>query len=141
MRRVGLWGRLMGFLKIKKLNKNINFKISITNMKKIVTLLMLVTLTSVSAQQSVNTIDYKSNYNSDELLEIGKTILDPVEKYEFYKHLYIVYQIDDLKETVDDLKKDYEIEQENDELRNKLIDECFISTDDLFTLDIYSYYI
>lgn len=92
-------------------------------MKKLITLLMLVTLTSVSAQQSKDKVDYKSNYNSDELLEIGKTILDPVEKYEFYKHLYIVYQIDDLKETVDDLKKDYEIEQENDELRNKSIEE------------------
>lgn len=66
-------------------------------MKKIVTLLMLVTLTSVSAQQSVNTIDYKSNYNSDELLEIGKTILDPVEKHEFYKHLFTVFEMDNLK--------------------------------------------
>ena len=55
-------------------------------MKKLITLLMLVTLTSVSAQQSKDKVDYKSNYNSDELLEIGKTILDPVEKHEFYKH-------------------------------------------------------
>lgn len=66
-------------------------------MKKIITLLMLTTWFSVSAQQPKNTVDYKTNFNSKELEEIGKTILDPVEKYEFYKHLYIVYQIDNLK--------------------------------------------
>lgn len=66
-------------------------------MKKIVTLLMLVTLTSVSAQQSVNTVDYKANFNSEELLEIGKTIMDPIEKYEFYKHLFVVYEIENIK--------------------------------------------
>ena len=66
-------------------------------MKKLVTLLMLVTLTSVSAQQSVNTIDYKTNFNYEELIKIGKTIVDPIEKYEFYKHLYVVYQIENLK--------------------------------------------
>lgn len=66
-------------------------------MKKLVTLLMLVTLTSVSAQQSVNTVEYKTNFNSEQLEEIGKTIVDPIEKYEFYKHLYIVYKIDNLK--------------------------------------------
>lgn len=58
---------------------------------------MLTTWFSVSAQQPKNTVDYKTNFNSKELEEIGKTILDPVEKYEFYKHLYIVYQIDNLK--------------------------------------------
>lgn len=66
-------------------------------MKKLVTFLMLTTLVSVSAQQSVNTIDYKTNFNSNELLEIGKTIVDPVEKFEFYKHLFVVYEIDNLK--------------------------------------------
>lgn len=66
-------------------------------MKKLITLLMLVTLTSVSAQQSKDKVDYKSNYNSDELLEIGKTILDPVEKHEFYKHLFTVFEMDNLK--------------------------------------------
>lgn len=92
-------------------------------MKKIVTLLMLVTLTSVSAQQSVNTIDYKTNFNSAELLEIGKTILDPVEKHEFYKHLFTVYEIDNLKATLNDLKVENEFGEENDELRNKSIED------------------
>ena len=98
---------------------NIKFKISITNMKKIVTLLMLVTLTSVSAQQSVNTIDYKTNFNSAELLEIGKTILDPVEKHEFYKHLFVVYKIDELRGIDDHLKNINDIEEKGDEIKHE----------------------
>lgn len=66
-------------------------------MKKTFTLLLLVALTSVFAQQSKNKVDYQTNFNSKELEEIGKTIVDPIEKYEFYKHLYVVYQIENLK--------------------------------------------
>lgn len=39
----------------------------------------------------------KQIFISNELLEIGKTIVDPVEKYEFYKHLFVVNEIDNLK--------------------------------------------
>lgn len=88
-------------------------------MKKLVTLLMLVTLTSVSAQQSVNTIDYKTNFNSAELLEIGKTILDPVEKHEFYKHLFVVYKIDELRGIDDHLKNINDIEEKGDEIKHE----------------------
>lgn len=66
-------------------------------MKKTFTLLLLVALTSVFAQQSKNKVDYKTNFNSEELLEIGKTIMDPIEKYEFYKHLFVVYEIENIK--------------------------------------------
>lgn len=66
-------------------------------MKKSITLLLLVALTSVFAQSTPNVVDYKTNFNSEELEKIGKTIVDPIEKYEFYKHLYVVYQIENLK--------------------------------------------
>ena len=81
---------------------------------------MLVTLTSVSAQQKVNTVDYKSNFNSEELLEIGKTILNPIEKYEFYKHLFVVYKIDDLRGINNHLRNIYEIEEEGNEIKNEI---------------------
>ncbi|NHM01475.1 hypothetical protein [Flavobacterium difficile] len=66
-------------------------------MKKTLTLLLLVALTSVFAQTTPNTVDYKSNFNSEELEAIGKTIKDPIEKYEFYKHLYVVNEIERLR--------------------------------------------
>lgn len=66
-------------------------------MKKSITLLLLVAFTSVFAQSTQNKLDYKTNFNSEELEKIGKTIVDPIEKYEFYKHLYVVYQIENLK--------------------------------------------
>ena len=41
-------------------------------MKKSITLLLLVAFTSVFAQSTQNTVDYKSNFNSKELEAIGK---------------------------------------------------------------------
>lgn len=41
--------------------------------------------------------DYSQIFNSKELIELKNTIIEPKEKYSFYKHLYLVATFEDLK--------------------------------------------
>lgn len=69
-------------------------------MKKTILTLVFLSLAFVSCKQETkNEIknDYSEIFNSKELLDLKNTFTEPEEKYNFYKHLYLVTTFEDLK--------------------------------------------
>ncbi|GAA4056611.1 hypothetical protein [Flavobacterium chungnamense] len=72
-------------------------------MKKILSTIALSLLLFSCKQENKNEIknDYSEIFNSKELLDLKNTITEPKEKYNFYKHLYLVTTFEDLKKSDD----------------------------------------
>lgn len=79
-------------------------------MKKLYYYLLFLTISINTFAQENKKVNYSAIYDFNELLEIGKKITEPIEKYEFYKHLYLVQEVEYIKTNslelnLDNLKK------------------------------------
>lgn len=70
-------------------------------MKKTILVLAFISFVFVSCKQETKNDEIKNDYyqifNSKKLIELKNTITEPKEKYSFYKHLYLVATLEDLK--------------------------------------------
>ncbi|WP_322549145.1 hypothetical protein [Flavobacterium psychraquaticum] len=68
-------------------------------MKKTLTLIALLFISLSYCQKDNTKTEYSTIYEYEKLIQIGRKIDKPIEKFDFYKHLFYVKQLNSNKET------------------------------------------